>query len=220
MEEKLVCNGEMSFVSPKYVVACSDEKKTKWGMKQVQRENIQCQTATHLLTFTVEGYMDIFTHPDYRKIILESFAFCREHKKLKIHGYVIMSNHIHCIWKASNENLSDIVRDFKTFTSKRITEMILQESDRRKEWLSHMLRFYAKGTNANKYTKFWQNGNKPLPIYASEEFEHHLLHIHNNPVRAGIVLQANHYINSSASNYTQLKSIAEIDIVDSSFFSV
>ena len=82
---------------------------------------IRDQSATHFLTFSIMGWIDIFSRQRYRDIIIESFQFCRKNKGLLIGGYVIMSNHIHVIWTASNNNLSDIVRDFKTFTSKAIT---------------------------------------------------------------------------------------------------
>ena len=70
------------------------------------------------------GWIDIFSRKRYRDIILDSLNYCREKKGLKIGGYVIMTNHIHFIWTAQNNNLSDIVRDFKTFTSKAILKSI------------------------------------------------------------------------------------------------
>lgn len=76
---------------------------------------IRDQSATHFLTFSIMGWIDIFSRQRYRDIIIESFRFCRKNKGLLIGGYVIMSNHIQVIWTATNNNLSDIVRDFKTF---------------------------------------------------------------------------------------------------------
>ena len=35
-----------------------------------------------------------------------------------------MSNHCHLILRAQNENLSDVIRDFKKFTSKKIMKAI------------------------------------------------------------------------------------------------
>jgi REP element-mobilizing transposase RayT len=102
---------------------------------------IRNQTATHFLTFTIEGWMDIFSRQIYRDIIIDSFQYCREKKGLKIGAFVIMTNHMHVIWTAANGNLSDIVRDFKTFTSKAVSKAIAEENESRKQWLLYMLQF-------------------------------------------------------------------------------
>ena len=79
---------------------------------------IRDQSATHFMTFSIMGWIDIFSRSRYRDIVLESFEFCRVHKGLNIGAYVIMSNHIHVIWTATNNNLSDIIRDFKHLPAK------------------------------------------------------------------------------------------------------
>ncbi len=174
---------------------------------------IRNQEATHFLTFTVEGWIDIFSRQCYRDMIIESFNFCREKKGLQIGAYVIMTNHIHCIWTAKENNLSDIIRDFKTFTSKQIALAIQQGPESRKEWLMHMLAYFAKGTNGNKYTKLWKSGNHPEEISSKEFLLQKLNYIHENPVRASIVSNAADYIYSSASNYAGMKGILNIDFL-------
>ncbi len=37
-------------------------------------------------------------------------------------GYVIMSNHIHIIVQSKDNKLSDLIRDFRKFTTKQIFE--------------------------------------------------------------------------------------------------
>lgn len=107
------------------------------------------QADLHFLTFTIVGWIDIFTRQVYRDIILDSFRYCQSHKGLRISAWVVMSNHIHTIWRAENSNLSDIIRDFKTFTSKEITAAVNKEAKSRREWLLYMFRFFANRTNAN-----------------------------------------------------------------------
>lgn len=43
-----------------------------------------------------------------------------------------MSNHLHMIVSCEN-NLSDVIRDFKKFTSKKVIETITNANERRKE---------------------------------------------------------------------------------------
>ena len=96
---------------------------------------IRNQQGLYFLTMQVVGWADIFTRSIYRDIIIESFDYCRKQKCLKIYAYVIMSNHVHCIVSTEN-NLSDIVRDFKKFTSKKILKLVEENIQKsRKAWL-------------------------------------------------------------------------------------
>ena len=75
----------------------------------------------YFVTSTVVDWIDIFTRPKYKHIILESLAYCQEKKGLRIYAWVLMSNHLHMIVSSGTEaSVSDILRDFKKFTSKRI----------------------------------------------------------------------------------------------------
>lgn len=174
---------------------------------------IRDQSATHFLTFTIVGWIDIFTRQRYRDIILNSFQFCRQKKDLQIGAYVIMSNHIHTIWTAASGNLSDIVRDFKTFTSKAITASIQSETESRREWLLYMFNYFANRTNENEYFKVWTSNNHPEAIYSDGFLKSKLNYIHDNPVRAGLVGEPSQYLYSSAADYIDKKGITEIDLL-------
>src|SRR5215204_2839201 len=93
------------------------------------------QSAVYFLTFTVVDWMDVFSRKAYRDILIESFKFCREQKGLKIWGYVIMTNHVHCILSASNNNLSNVIRDWKHYTATHIIKAIQDPSESRSDWL-------------------------------------------------------------------------------------
>ena len=87
--------------------------------------SIKNQQAKHFLTFTVCGWIDLFTRKAYRDILIDSFKYCQQEKGLEINAFVIMSNHVHLIARANGKNtLSDIVRDFKKFTHKKMIEII------------------------------------------------------------------------------------------------
>jgi putative transposase len=174
---------------------------------------IRDQGATHFLTFSIMGWIDIFTRQSYRDLILDSFEFCRKNKRLEISGYVIMSNHIHTIWTALNNNLSDIIRDFKTYTSKAITATVEKEIESRRNWLLYMFNFYANRTAANDYYKVWTGNNHPEEIYTESFFRTKLNYIHENPVRAGLVAEPSHYLYSSAANYEGKKGLIDIDFL-------
>ncbi len=172
---------------------------------------IRDQASTHFLTFTIEGWIDIFSRQCYRNIILDSFTFCRANKGLRLGAYVIMSNHVHAICTATHANLSDIIRDFKTFTSKAISKSIQQEPESRREWLLYMFHFYANKSAGNDHFKIWTNNNHPEAIFSDDFMRSKLNYIDTNPVRAGLVSEPAHYNYSSASNYETGKGLIEID---------
>jgi putative transposase len=174
---------------------------------------IRNQSASHFLTFSIMGWIDIFSRQRYRNIIMESFAFCRENKGLEIGAYVIMSNHIHAIWTARNGNLSDIVRDFKTHTSKAITNSMNTEPESRREWLNYMFGFYSNQKAANTFYKVWTNNNHPEEIHSPDFMHTKLTYIHQNPVRAGLVYEAEDYVYSSAAAYAGRKGLVEINFL-------
>lgn len=66
----------------------------------------------------------VFSRAVYTEILLESLIYCVKEKGLEIYAWVIMSNHCHLIISAKNKNLSDIIKDFKKFTSKQIYNAI------------------------------------------------------------------------------------------------
>jgi len=72
------------------------------------------QYAIYFLTFTIVGWVDIFTRKECKDIIVDSLKYCNKNKGLSIHAYVIMSNHIHLIVSAREDSggLSGIIRDF------------------------------------------------------------------------------------------------------------
>lgn len=54
----------------------------------------------HFVTFAVVEWVDVFTRQAYRDIVLESLRFCQKEKGLFVHGWCLMSNHIHLVISA------------------------------------------------------------------------------------------------------------------------
>ncbi len=82
---------------------------------------IRDQHAVYFITFSVIEWVDIFSRSIYSDIVVESLAFCQKNKGLNIHAWCIMSNHLHLIVSTKlSFALSDVLRDFKKFTSNQI----------------------------------------------------------------------------------------------------
>lgn len=181
---------------------------------------INDQTKAHFITVTVIDWVDVFSRKVYRDIVIESLDFCIKNKGMILYGYVIMSNHIHLIVQSKDEKLSDLIRDFKKFTAKNILETIENEPESRRDWMLKRFEFACKSHSRNEKHQFWQYGNHPEEIYTEKFLWQKLDYIHLNPVRAGIVEKASHYLYSSASNYVDGKGLLEIEIVQNPVIDV
>ena len=89
-----------------------------------QGYTIKDQTKAHFITSTVVDWIDIFSRKVYKDCIIESLAYCIKNKGMILYGYVIMTNHIHLIVQSENAELSNLLRDFKKFTSTRMLDLI------------------------------------------------------------------------------------------------
>lgn len=170
---------------------------------------IKNQQELHFLTFQIVGWVDIFTRQIYRNIIIDSFQYCIAQKQLKLHAFVIMSNHVHCVL-STDSNLSDIVRDFKKHTSKQILKTIKIEQESRKDWMLMVFKYFAKFNKRTEEYQVWTHENHAIELSNNELINSKINYIHQNPVRAGIVENDFDYLYSSARNFAELLSKIEI----------
>jgi len=127
-----------------------------------------------------------------------------------------MSDHIHSIGYAkSGYQLSDILRDFKTFTSKQIINSILEDpGESRQEWILRLFKYFAKYNSSNTTYQFWKNDNKSIELESPKWISQRVIYIHNNPINAGKVKLAEHYIYSSANDYAEGEGLIEVELID------
>ena len=122
-----------------------------------------------------------------------------------------MPSHLHLIARATKDiTLSEILRDFKKFTAKRLIEQIQNEPESGRDWLLEHFSKEADRIKRNKNYKIWQDGNQPKKIFSNEFFWQKLEYIHQNPVKDLIVCQPEDYLFSSARNYAELDSLLDI----------
>lgn len=172
---------------------------------------IKEQDKLHFVTLQVVEWIDIFTRQKYRDIIINNLDYCQKNKGLEIFAWVIMSNHIHLLIKSEQEELSNILRDFKSFTSKKIIEEIDSCNESRKDWMLKIFKDAAFKHKRNSVYQFWTHENHAEHIFSNKFIEQKLEYIHNNPVRAGIVEKPEEYKYSSAKDYAGEKGLLEIN---------
>jgi REP element-mobilizing transposase RayT len=159
------------------------------------------QDKLYFVTLQVVDWVDVFSRECYRKIIVENLCYCINHKGLEIYAWVIMSNHVHLLVKSEKGELSNTLRDFKSYTSKVILTEIKEGHESRKEWMLRQFKSATLRHKRNAEYQFWAHDNHAEYLFSNKFIEQKLNYIHNNPVRAGIVLKAEDYKYSSARDY-------------------
>jgi REP element-mobilizing transposase RayT len=176
---------------------------------------IRNQQAIHFITFAVVEWIDVFTRQQYRDVLVDSLNYCIKEKGLRLHAWVIMSNHVHFIVSAKEgKQLSDILRDFKKFTSVKILEAIKNNSyESRKEWILAIFKAKGKENSRNSIFQFWRQDNQPIELSDNNMIDQRLNYIHNNPVEAGIVEKEEDYLYSSAKDYCGELGLIKIELL-------
>jgi putative transposase len=169
----------------------------------------------YFVTMTTVGWVDLFTRFELKHVIIDSLRHCQKEKGLVIHVWCLMPSHLHMIVSTRQEKLSDIMRDFKKFTSKQLIKTIELINESRKEWLLEMFGKVADSLKRVSNYKVWQDGNHPELLYTAKFTRQKLDYIHDNPVADEIVDEATEYRYSSARDYySNKKGYLEVDKIE------
>jgi len=131
-------------------------------------------TETYFLTFTIVEWIPIFKERNYSDIIIENLKFYREHQDLRIHYLVIMPDHIHLIVSSDN-NISKIFRNLKSFSAKEIIQNLKQDN---KTKILHLLKFHKRKYKAESEYQVWQEGSHPEIVTTIEMLHQKINYIH------------------------------------------
>ena len=174
---------------------------------------IRNQKEIHFLSFAVVEWVDVFTRKEYRDILIDSFKVYQKTKGLLLHGWSIMSNHVHLLASSKMQNLSGTLRDFKGCTSKEIIKAIKESArESRRGWMLQMFAMAGQSNTRNVNYQFWRQDNQPKECYSAAFTFQKLTYIHNNPLEAGIVDKPEDYVYSSARDYHFKKKCGLLDV--------
>jgi REP element-mobilizing transposase RayT len=169
---------------------------------------------TYFITITTVGWIDIFTRLNQKHTITKALQYCQKNKGLEIYAYVIMSSHIHLLGKSTRGFiLSDVIRDFKTYTSKKIIQTINDEAESRREWMLDYFKKACAHLKRKQQYKVWQDGYHAEIVKTNWFIKQKVNYIHNNPVKEKIVALPEDYYFSSARNYAGLENELEVVLV-------
>ncbi len=164
------------------------------------------------VSFATVGWIDVFTRVRYKEIFVESLKFCQEKKGLKVYAWCLMTNHVHLIIQEGGRwGLSEILRDLKKFTSKKIIQEIIDNpQESRKEWMMAIFKNAGNFNPNNTHYQFWQQHNKPIELWSANVIDQKVDYIHQNPVEEGIVANPEDYLYSSARDFAGEKGLVTL----------
>ena len=169
----------------------------------------------YFVSFATVFWIDVFIRPVYFDCLVTNLNFCVDKKGMEIYSWCIMPSHVHLVFRSTLQKPEDLLRDFKTFTSKQIVKLIrenVQES--RKEWLLNAFQKAAKKNSNNTNFQFWQQHNKPIELWSNAVIDQKINYIHNNPVKAGFVDHDYEYLHSSARDYCDVKGLVKVILAE------
>ncbi|MBL7751760.1 MAG: transposase [Chitinophagaceae bacterium] len=157
-------------------------------MKKIITEWPQFYTATIL------DWKRLLKQDKYKDIVIASLRFLVKSRRVRIFGFVIMSNHIHLIWQVEPDfKQSDVKRDFLKYTAQKI------KADLRRSHPQVLDRFLV--CSSDRHYQFWKRGSLSVELRSRAVFFQKLEYIHWNPVKAFLSSTPEEYKYSSASFY-------------------
>ena len=170
------------------------------------------KTGLYFVSFATVNWIDVFTRQIYFNVLAESVRYCRAEKGMELYTYCFMPSHVHFIFRSANEQPTELLRDFKKHTSKKVIEAIENNSqESRKEWLLWMFERAGKKRGNISIYQFWQHHNKPIELWSTKVIKQKIDYIHNNPVESGFVTNPIDWKWSSARNFQDDHTVLEID---------
>ena len=135
-----------------------------------ERYKIRDQDRIYFVTFSVIGWIDVFTRNEYKNIVVESLRLCQSKKGLLIYARCIMSNHLHMIVGRNGPfRIEEIIRDFKKYTSVQLCRAIENNGgESRKEWMLSYFRKAVESSSKHVKYQFWQNEYHPIELSSNK----------------------------------------------------
>jgi putative transposase len=127
-------------------------------------------------TATILEWKHLLKQDRYKQVIIESLSFLVAEKRVIVYAFVIMPNHIHLIWRITEDHKRENVqRDFLKFTAQKI-KFDLQAHH------PNVLERFEVNAKDRKY-QIWERNPLSIDIYSREVLLQKLNYIHNNPIQ-------------------------------------
>lgn len=179
-----------------------------------RRNKIFIPDEIYFITFTVLDWRHLFVNNNYCNLVYKWFDYIREKYGNKIHGYVIMPNHVHALILITKKSpkLSILIMNAKRFIAYEAIKLL--SADNRKELLD-FFKLNARTRDGARH-KLFEDRYDSLIIQSRKLFLEKLNYIHGNPCskKWNLAEKEEDYKHSSASNYILGKGRYNVDLIE------
>ena len=128
----------------------------------------------------------------YKTKLLDSIRYCQQSQGLKIHVWVLVTNHLHTICSCKEgPDLGLIGRNIKSFTTMKLIDTVINNpKESRKEYLLHTFVTEGKKSSSNFKHKFWEHENHPVLLDRTAMYNQRLNYLHWNPCNSRLCSRA------------------------------
>lgn len=128
------------------------------------------------ITITNLNWLPVLLNDYHKQIIIEAIERRVKLEQLTVYGFVLMPNHIHCVWQLHDGIIKqNFQRDFLKFTSRSILNFMRMHDDP----LLQQLKVKA----ADRNFQVWERNSLSIDLFSEKVFLQKLDYIHHNPVR-------------------------------------
>lgn len=135
--------------------------------------HLQLKEYPYMVTTVTVNREKIFEDTVLADIVLDALFFGRKMRWYYLLSFVIMPEHLHLIIIPDGKNISDAIKSVKGFTARQIN------------------------AEHNRRGSIWQSGYYDYVLDSEEKVFNRIRYVEENPVRKGMVLQAEDYKFSS-----------------------
>lgn len=146
----------------------------------------------YYLTSVAKDRLPVFRTDKIKQIVSAALNEARKSAEILLFAYVIMPDHLHLITDGSR-SVADVLRFTNGITARRVIDY-LKEND-----FKSSLEKLRQEEKKRKYKySLWEHHPDAFLLTSETTFMQKVNYIHQNPVRAGLVVKAEDYLYSSA----------------------
>ena len=167
----------------------------------------------YFVTYTILQWKHVFTSEKYFELVYKWFDYMKKEYDNKIHGYVIMPNHLHLLLYISehSQKLSKLIQNGKRFQAYDIIKYL--RGDKNEELLSIFT--IAADESKGSLHKVFEDRYDSKQMMNADLFKEKLNYIHNNPCteKWKLAKRPEDYRHSSASNYINGSGVYNVELI-------
>jgi putative transposase len=149
------------------------------------------------VTTTCNSFIPLIEPKEVKDILIENLIFYNKKCDAEIVAYALMPEHIHLMIYFRNGNrLSEYMRDFKRFTTRKILEYWKARNSAMLKRIAHP---------GDQHYKVWMDRFDDVVLYSEKHSIIKLNYINDNPVKRGLCTDVVEYEYSSGAFYAGME---------------